>query len=719
VIDRPLIRKSGADFMFARTFLLATTLAAGGSLALAAPLAAQDSTQSTATSPETKFTGADLFGLSVAADPQISPDGTKIAYVRRTNDIMTDQAVSSIWLIDVASGAETPLVSGEGSHGSPRWSPDGTRLAYISTQSGGGAELHVRWMANGASANITALPESPSGIAWSPDGTRIAYTARVPGEGLKLGKPPAKPEGAEWGKPLQIIDRVTYRRDGGSYVKPGTTQLFLVSATGGAPRQLTHGEYNNGGAVEWAPDGKSLYFSANRNENWELEANGSEIFRLDIVSGAITALTTRYGEDRSPEVSPDGRQIAYLGFDDQGNAFDQTNLYVMNADGSGSRQLAADFDRGFDGLEWTPAGLFASYESNGEHRVARVDTGSGRPQELEARLGSTYYALPYTGGEWSVSDGGALAFTTASSVSPPDVGIETRGRIRQLTSLNAVKLAGKALGETREIDVTAPDGTKIPSWIMLPPGYKAGDKVPMILEMHGGPYASYGPEFSADYQLYGAAGYAVLFTNPGGSTGYGEAFADRIEDNYPISNFDELMAAVDAAIAAGYADPENLFVTGGSGGGILTAWVVGKTDRFKAAASHKPVINWVSLGLMSDAYAYFGKYWMGGQPWERPEHYWERGPLSLVGNVTTPTLVLVGEDDYRTPRSEAEQFYGALKVKGVDTALVITPDSSHNNLTQTPSQQAARTDSVIAWFEKYRTGKGTTPSAPAVMGRGE
>lgn len=669
---------------------------------LATPLSAEDDTDMGNPDPAL-FSGDDLFGLSVAADPQISPDGRRIAYVRRTNDIMTDSAISSIWLIDVASGEETPLVTGEGTHLSPRWSPDGSRIAYISTESGGGAELHVRWMDSGQSANVTALPESPGAIAWSPDGKLIAYTARVPDKAPSLGKAPTKPEGAEWGKPLQMIDRVTYRFDGGGYAKAGTSQLFLVDARGGAPRQLTRGEYDNGGSVEWSPDGRTILFSGNRSKDWELAALESEIYALDIATGQITALTSRNGPDFAPEFSPDGRQIAYLGRGDQGNAFDQTNLYVMNADGSGARQIAAELDRGIDGLEWRDAGLFASYEDDGEHRVARVSLG-GNVTTLAPRLGSTYYALPYTGGEWSVSDGGVIAFTTASSVRPPDVGVTTRRGTRTLTALNELKLSGKRLGQTREITATAHDGTRIPAWIMLPPGYVEGTRVPTILEIHGGPYAAYGPEFSVDYQLYGAAGYAVVFSNPGGSTGYGEAFADRIEDNYPISNFDELMAVVDAAVAAGFANPDDLYVTGGSGGGILTAWVVGKTNRFKAAASHKPVINWVSQALMADGTPFFGRYWLGAMPWEAPEHYWERGPLSIVNNVTTPTLVLVGADDYRTPRSEAEQFYGALKLVGVDTMLVITPDSSHNNLSQSPSQQAARTSAVIAWFDKYRKG---------------
>lgn len=685
---------------------LASAAAALSLTFVAQPALADDHAKDCASDPAKEaraFTGDDLFDLTVGSDPQISPDGSKIAYVRRANDIMTDSVKSSIWLIDTGSGAETPLVTGAGSHFSPRWSTDGSKLAFISTAGGGGAELHVRWMKSGASANITSLPEGPSGVAWSPDGSQLAFTARVPGKGLTLGAAPAKPEGAKWGRPLQVIDKVTYRRDGGTYVKPGTVQLFVVSAKGGAPRQLTFGEYSNGGSVEWSPDGKTLYYSGNRNEDWELEPLRSDIYALDVASGDITRVTDRVGPDYGPQVSPDGKRIAYLGYDDVGNAFDQTNLYVMNADGSGEQQLASGLDRGIDGIEWTKSGLYASFESDGEHRVARVSL-NGAASLLSPRIGSTYYALPYTGGQWSVSEGGDLAFTTASSKRPPDIGLSAKGRTRTLTSLNEVSLGGKDLGEMREIAVTAADGTAIPAWIQLPYGYKQGDKVPTILEMHGGPYAAYGPEFSVDYHLYNTAGYAVLFTNPGGSTGYGEAFADRIEDNYPISNHDELMAAVDAAIAAGYADSDNLYVTGGSGGGILTAWVVGKTNRFKAAAVHKPVINWVSQVLMADAVPYFGRYWMGGQPWERPEHYWERGPLSIVNNVTTPTLVLVGADDYRTPRSEAEQYYGALKLVGVDTALVVTPDSSHNNLSQTPSQQAARTASVIAWFDKYRKG---------------
>lgn len=670
---------------------------AAGALLISTPLAAEDK-------PDPAFTGADLFGLSAASDPQISPDGRQIAYVRSTNDIMTDAAVQSIWLIDVASGEETPLVSGEGGHGSPRWSPDGSRLSYVSTASGGGPELHVLWMESGKSANITALPEAPGSISWSPDGTRIAFTARVPAKPLSLGSAPAKPEGAAWKTPPVITDSVTYRVDGAGYLKPGFTQVFMVAATGGAPRQLTYGDRHHGGTIEWMPDGSRILISGNRDEDWEMAGRDSEIYSIDLASGAIAELTTRDGPDAGPQASPDGRTIAYLGFDDTARDAHQNELYLMNPDGSNQRRIAAGFDRSFDSLEWTEAGLFGGYEDEGVYRVARI-SASGDVTPLAARIASPGYTRPYVGGHWSVSDRGVLAFTSGSAVRPADISVLARGDARRLTRLNDLKLSGKSLAQTREIDVTMPDGTNIPSWILLPAGYQEGTRVPMILEIHGGPHAAYGPHFASDYQLYASAGYAVLFTNPTGSTGYGDAFLGRIDGTYPAPNDAELLAAVDAAIAQGYADPANLFVTGGSGGGILTAWLVGKTDRFAAAASNKPVINWTTMALMADFYPFFARYWMKAKPWEDPQGYWARSPLAAAADIKTPTLVLVAEEDYRTPRSEAEQFYGALKLLGVDTALLVTPGGSHGDTTMSPSQLAAKTEAVIAWFDKYRSDK--------------
>jgi len=663
--------------------------------------------------PNPIFTGRDLFDLSSAADPQISPDGRTIAYVRRTADIMTDKVRSSIWLITVATGEQRPLAAGTGDHFSPRWSRDGTRLAYVSTAEGGAPQLFVRWMDTGQTVRITGLPDSPQGITWSPDGRRIAYLMNVPDEGPKLGKAPDKPEGANWAKPLEIYDKVTYRADGAGYIKAGFDHIFIVDSTGGAPRQLTFGAYHDG-APEWTPDGSAILFSALREPDWELAGRDSEVYRLDLSTGALTALTDRDGPDVAPTVSPDGRTIAYLGFDDSPKAFEQSHIYVMDVNGGSPRLIAPSLDRSVDSIEWSSDGrsLFASYEQDGSVTVARIGLdGSVRP--IAGELAEAGYDRPYAGGGFSVARNGTVAFTVSPGNRPTDVAIAAGGNIRQLTRLNELNLGGKNLGTLEYFEATAPDGGRVPSWILLPPTYQPGQRVPMILEIHGGPYAAYGPHFSTDYQLYAASGYAVLYTNPRGSTGYGQAFADGIDKTYPDSNFDDLMAAVDTAVARGYADPNNLFVTGGSGGGILTAWIVGKTDRFKAAASQKPVINWTSMALTSDGVPFFGRYWMGGQPWENYQAYWSRSPLSLVGNMKTPTLVVVGSEDYRTPVSESEQLYSALKLKGVPTALVKVPDASHGGIAARPSQSAAKAAAIIAWFDKYRVKDGAAASPTA------
>ena len=661
--------------------------------------------------PSPIFTGRDLFDLSAASDPQISPDGRTVAYVRRSADIMTDKARSSIWLVNVATGEQRPLAAGTGDHFNPRWSPDGRRLAYASTAEGGTPQLFVRGMDTGQTVRVTGLPDSPQALAWSPDGRRLAYLMNVPDEGPKLGSAPAKPEGATWAKPLEILDKVTYRADGAGYIKPGFDKIFIVDADGGAPRQLTFGAYHDG-APEWTPDSRAILFSAVRKDDWEMTPLDSEIYRLDLGSGAITALTSRSGPDAAPEVSPDGRTIAYLGFDDHKKGFEQNNIYVMSIDGGAPRQIAPHLDRNIQQIEWAADGrsLYAAYEEAGSVTVSRIGLdGSVRP--IAHDLAASGYDRPYAGGDFSVSKSGAVAYNVSPYDRPTDLAISSGGARRQLTHLNELTLGAKNLGTLRTLDVTAPDGGKVPSWILLPPTYKTGDRVPTILEIHGGPYAAYGPHFSTDYQQYAAAGYAVLYTNPRGSTGYGQAFADGIEKTYPDSDFADLMAAVDAAVASGMADPDNLFVTGGSGGGILTAWIIGKTNRFKAAAAQKPVINWTSMALTSDGTPFFAPYWMGSLPWENYQSYWARSPLSQMANVKTPTLVVVGAEDFRTPVSEAEQLYAALKLQRVPTTLVKVPDASHGGIAARPSQSAAKASAIIAWFDRYRTKKTPAPAA--------
>ena len=667
--------------------------------------------------PTRYFTGDDLFNLEVATDPQISPDGRTIAYVRKSNDIMTDKARSTIWLIDVASGQQRPLLAGSGSYFSPQWSPDGTRLAYVAAE-GGNPQLYVRWMASGESARITGLPDGPDSLAWSPDGRRIAYSMFVPDDGPKLGKAPDKPEGAKWADPLQVIDMVTYRADGAGYLKPGYEQIFWVPADGGAPTQLTFGAtHAGGGQISWTPDSRAILFSANLGKDWERQPVNSEVYRVSIDGGAPVALTSRDGPDNSPAVSPDGRHIAYVGFDDRKRSYENTRLYVMNVDGSGSRVLTPNLDRSVASPVWSAdsRAVYVQVEDRGTNKVERVGL-DGSVREVATGLTGSGLDRPYAGGEFSVARTGAVALTAGDQLHPSDVAVTAGGALRRLTRLNE-QLQAKVMGQPQKLAVASSyDQRPIDAWMIMPPDFDPAKKYPLILEIHGGPFSAYGPQFSTDDQLYAAAGYVVLYTNPRGSTSYGEEFANQIDKAYPGHDYDDLISAVDAAIATGHVDPNNLFVTGGSGGGVLTAWIVGKTDRFRAAATQKPVINWSSFELTSDGATFFSPYWFAKKPWEDPQGYWARSPLSLVGNVKTPTLVVVGSEDYRTPDSEAEQYYEALQLRGIPTAFVKVPGASHGGIAARPSQAAAKASAILAWFDRYRTDKPKPAEVAAVSG---
>ncbi|MBS0457612.1 MAG: S9 family peptidase [Proteobacteria bacterium] len=658
--------------------------------------------------PSRVLTGDDLFKLEVAADPQISPDGKTVVYVRRSNDIMHDRARGALWAIDVSSGAQTPLVEGTGSSGQPRWSPDGSRIAYVSSDGSGAAQLYVRWMRNGATARITGLPQSPGSIAWSPDGRRIAYTMFVPDAGARLGSAPAKPEGAKWAEPLQFIDSVVYRTDEGGDNHPGYEQIFQVPADGGAPTQVTFGAHNAGGRLAWSADGQSILFSANLSADWQRELLDNEVHAVSLADGAIQTLTHRKGPDNDPAVSPDGQSVAWVGFDDHDLGYQNLRLSVMRRDGSGARVLTANLDRSVGDPVWAADGrsVFVDYDDQGGVRVARVGL-DGSIHTVAQGLTGPDFDRPYTGGGFSVSRDGTVAYAGGTSQRPSDVWVARDGHARQLTRLNGW-LAQKRLGAVQHMVVTSFDRLPVDAWMVTPPDFDPAKKYPLILEIHGGPFAAYGPSFGSDDQLYAAAGYVVLYVNPRGSTGYGEQFANRIDKAYPGHDYDDLMAAVDAAIGKGFVDKDQLFVTGGSGGGVLTAWIVGKTDRFRAAASQKPVIDWASFVLTSDMTPFFARYWFGKFPWEDPQGYWARSPLSLVGNVKTPTLVVVGSEDHRTPDSEAEQYYTALQLRGVPTMLVKVPGANHEGLAARPSQSAAKAAAILAWFARYR---GDTASA--------
>jgi len=646
----------------------------------------------------------DVFDLEFASDPQVSPDGQKIIYQRNFKDIMTDANRSNLWVVNYDGSQHHPLTTGKQNDRSPRWTPDGQQCAYISSRDGS-SQIYLRWLSNGAEAKISNLTGSPSGLSWSPDGKWLAFTMFVPQSAKPLVALPSKPAGAKWNDVPKYIDKLKYRSDGAGYLKDGFRHVFLLSKDGGAARQLTNGDFNYSGTPQWSKDGTALYISSNQHPNREFDPANSEIFRVDIKTGKANAITTNKGPDRSPTISPDGKTIAYLGYEDKFLGYQQSRLQLMNIDGSNSKMVLKDFDRNVENIQWANdgSGLFFQYNEEGNTYIAFAKL-DGTITKITDNVGGLSLGRPYSGGTFNVSGkNNNIAFTHSTPDHPADLATTSQsGKVNRITRLNDDLFGYKALGEVEEIWYNSShDNQKIQGWICKPPNFDASKKYPLILEIHGGPFTNYGSRFSAEVQLYAAAGYVVLYTNPRGSTSYGADFGNLIHHNYPSEDHDDLMSGVDAVIAKGYIDTENLFITGGSGGGVLSSWAIGKTDRFRAAVVAKPVINWYSFVLHADNPAFFYKYWFPGKPWENQEEYMKRSPISLVGNVKTPTMLLTGEVDYRTPMSETEQYYAALKLQGVESAMVRIQNSGHGIANQ-PSNLISKVMYILAWFEKYK-----------------
>ncbi|WP_103026927.1 alpha/beta hydrolase family protein [Salinibacter altiplanensis] len=647
-----------------------------------------------------------VFDLEYASDPQISPSGNRVVYTRTIMDKMEDRRAARLWVVRADGSGHRPITAPETDASQPRWSPSGDRVAYVASTEGDGAEIFVRWMDTGQTARITQLDASPSGLSWGPEGDRLAFSMFVPAEPEPFARLPSPPEGADWAERPDVFDQTYYRSDGGGYTKKGHTQLFTVSASGGTPRQVTTGPYDHGGAPTWTPDGESLLISANRHEDRRLDPLNTEVYAVNVASGAVTALTTRQGPDGDVALSPDGSTVAYTGFDDREQGYQVTKLYAMNRDGTNARLLTENLGRDVQNPTFTADGerVVFQYVDEGSTKIGSVALDGGRRVVAE-NVGGTSVGRPYTSGSFSLASNGRVAFTHATPQRPADVAVAQAGReARVLTALNDDLFGQVDLGSVKQITYeSSHDGRTIEGWIVTPPGFDASQEYPLILEIHGGPFASYGPYFSAEVQLYAAAGYVVLYTNPRGSTSYGQNFGNAIHHDYPGHDYDDLMSGVDAVLERGYVDEDRLYVTGGSGGGVLTSWIVGHTDRFRAAVAAKPVINWYSWALTADMYPYGVKYWFPGLPWNHEEHYMDRSPLSYVDDVTTPTMLMTGTEDYRTPMSESEQFYQALKLQEVETALVRVPGASHG-IAARPSRLAAKAAHVLEWFRRHGGG---------------
>ena len=657
--------------------------------------------------PSKRFTADRVFDMEYATDPQVSPDGKTVAYVRHSMDRMTDKDTGRIWILNLADGSNRPLVTGGSGASSPRWSPDGNRMVFA-TQTDGKPEIRVLYLDSGRSFPLAQFLEAPSEATWSPDGKNVAFSMFVKGEAPSFAKAPTPPEGAEWNEGVKVIDTLTFRFDGEGYLEDGATQVFVLPVDGGTPRQVTFGVADMQGP-EWL-DNDTLLVSGNAAEDRDMDPIESEIYAVELADLSIRPLTTRDGPDTSPVVSPDGKTIAYRGFDDKTLSYQQAGLYLMNADGTNVRALAADFPGDIGQTHWAPDGksLLVLSEDHGVLSLFRIDL-NGKVTQVMTGIGGGSIGRPYAEGSFSVSGGRkpVISYMAGFTDRPAEIGtVGMDGKnAKVLTQLNADVLPYLDMARVEEVKVASShDGKEIEAWVAFPPDFKADGSFPMILEIHGGPYAMYGPYFGSEIQRYAAEGYVTVWSNPRGSTGYGEDFALEIDLAYPGNDYDDLMSVVDEMVARKYVDSERLFVTGGSGGGILTAWIVTQTDRFAAAASVKPVINWMTMALAGDIAQVVRRHWIRAEPWSDPEAFLKHSPIRYMDKVVTPTLVMVGEEDWRTPPWEAEQFYTALKMNGVDTAYIRIPGSPHY-IASRPSRLIAKTDNIMGWFAKYDPAK--------------
>ena len=652
-----------------------------------------------------RFEPMDVFDLEWASDPRVSPDGETIVYVRKSNDIMKDRERSNLWQVSADGTNHRPLYSGLNSIRSPRWSPNGEKLAFISNDTGS-QQIHVRWFDNGDTAVISQLQASPSNLSWSPDGKWLAFTMNVKAPTKSIAEPRIKPEGATWAKKPITVTTTRYQYDGRGIGEPAYRHVFIVPADGGTSRQLTEGNFNHYGSLAWSPNSDQVFFSAYRSDDWELVSDEADIYSVNISTKKLKQITNQSGAERSPVISPNGKMIAFSKEERRPLAYSPDRIAVMDLNGQNLRMLSEDLDGDASNLIWADdnESIYYTYDERGIRKIGQA-TIKGNLRSVIKGVGGTTIGRPYLSGGFHTNND-TLAFTHGASDRPANIAIMQDGQVQILTRLNDDLLGHRRLGPVKEITYKSSfDGQEIQGWYITPPDFDPSKKYPLILEIHGGPHLAYGPYFSAELQIMAAAGYVVFYNNYRGSLSYGEDFALLLQYKYSSKeDFADHMSGIDALIDLGFIDDKNLFIAGGSAGGIATAYAVGLTDRFNAAVAAKPVINWLSKPLTADSMVGQIYHQFPGPPWEHVEHYWERSPLSLMGNVTTPTMLITGENDRRTPISETEQFYQALRLRGVDSAMVRLPDTSHG-IASRPSRLISKVDHILAWFERYKIDK--------------
>ncbi|HYL75116.1 MAG TPA: S9 family peptidase [Bryobacteraceae bacterium] len=697
-------------------FVLPTVLTALVCFALSAPAADRRT-----------ITETDIHSFQWIANPKISPDGSRIVYTHVAVTSKHDNYDTALWIIASAGGPARRLTSGPRDN-SPQWSPDGKMLAFVRSSEKDGkpqpGQIYLMSMDGGEARPLTDLPKGAGGPVWSPDGHTIAFSSTTIPSDLE------KKKDAEEKSDVRVITRAVYRFNGAGYTEPDRpAHIWTVDVpkTPGEPqkaKQVTSGKFSESDIV-WSRNGSQIYFTSRRVAEAYYETPHSDLYVVNATGGDATKVASLDGPIGNMALSPDGTRMAFTGAIDIGKdgvqrSYSQPDLFITSLQpGSVPKNLTANYDYdiggGVGGDQSPPRGggpskpfwskdgryVFVVAAEEGRANLKRIDAETGKVEPATAGDHDVfaYHATP---------DASKAAVLISSPTKIGDLYVVDIAKhdVHRLTKINDELFDKLNLTEPAMIWYNSFDGKRIQAWVQRPPDFQEGKKYPMIINIHGGPHAAYGYTFDHEIQWMAAKGYVVLYPNPRGSTTYGQDFGNIIQYHYPGDDFKDLMAGVDELIKRGWVDPERLGVTGGSGGGLLTNWVIGHTQRFKAAVAQRDIADWADFWYTAD-FTLFTPSWFRGAPWEQEADFKERSPITYIKDVTTPLMLILGEADYRTPPgSGGEQMFRALKYRKIPTVMVRFPGESHElSRSGVPKHRVERLQHIVAWFDKYLQGQ--------------